>query len=71
MHKRIREGKEKCSYMMKRGDQESADSELSFVQKLTQIAYQRSKEALAELDRFRLQKGYIQSLPQSFNNSIA
>jgi len=71
LRKRIRESKEKCSYMMKRGNQESADSELSFIQELAQIAYQRSKEALAELDRFRLQKGYIQSLTQSFNNSIA
>jgi hypothetical protein len=64
LRRRIKEDRAKSAYLNYIGDQTSADSELEFVQQITQMALQRVIEAIAEVDRFRLQKGEIQSLPQ-------
>lgn len=68
LRRRIREDRAKSAYLNYIGDQTSADSELEFVQQLTQMALQRVIEAIAEVDRFRLQKGYIQSLLQNYDS---
>jgi hypothetical protein len=65
LRRRIKEDRAKSAYLNYIGDQTSADSELEFVQQITQMALQRVIEAIADIDRFRLRKGYIQSLPQS------
>lgn len=62
---RIKESRAKTLYLSHQGDQTSADEELAFVRNLPRMACQRVKEAITEVDRFRLQKGYIQSLPRS------
>ncbi len=69
LRRRIKEDRAESAYLNYIGDQTSADSELEFVQQITQMALQRVIEAIAEVDRFRLQKGYIQSLPHSSDNN--
>ncbi len=56
LRRRIKEDRAKSAYLNYVGDQTSADSELEFVQQITQMALQRVIEAIAEVDRFRLQK---------------